>query len=250
MSRNYPNKDVKILWGLAAARCAFPDCRLECILEPEGNDQTATFGKMAHIVAHKDTGPRGDPLFPDEDRDKYENLILLCPTHHDIVDAKPYKYDVATLRDWKGKHEEWVRKSLASEMPGVTFAELEIVTRAMLSGPCKPVTDFAILNPTEKMKRNGLTDRIHFTLTMGLAKAREVASFVEHVAVMDNEFPERLKAGFVEEYRRLLEDGTSGDALFESLRVFASNGSADFRQQAAALAVLCYLFETCEVFES
>lgn len=250
MARYYPQKDVKILWGCAAARCAYPECRLECVLEADEHDKTKTIGKIAHIVAHSDTGPRGNPDFPESERNKYENLILLCPTHHDTVDAKPYKFNIATLQDWKAKHEQWVRDSLFHEMPEVTFAELEVVTKAIVSGPRQPVTDFTVLDPTEKMNKNGLSGDVRFSLTMGLGKAREVGSFVQHVASRDVDFPERLKAGFVDEYRRLIDCGVSGDELFESLRVFASNGSADFRQQAAGLAVLCYLFEKCEVFES
>jgi len=83
-----------------------------------------------------------------------------------------------------------------------------------------------------------------------LGKAREVGSFVKEVASLDLHFPERLKSRFVEEYRRLLNEGFQGDELFETLMVFSSRGSSDFKQQAAGLAVLCYLFEKCEVFES
>ena len=230
MARSYSKKDIKILWGLAAARCSFPDCRMECILPADADDKTKTIGKIAHIVAHSNTGPRGDPDFPESERDRYDNLILLCPTHHDIVDVKPYKFDVATLRDWKEKHEQWVRDSMASEMPGVTFAELEVVTKAIISGPAQPATDFSVLDPSEKMSRNGLSDDVRFALTLGLGKAPEVRAFVEHVASMDATFPERLKAGFIDEYNRLACDGVSGDELFESLRVFAANGSSDFKQ--------------------
>jgi hypothetical protein len=33
------------------------------------------------------------------------------------------------------------------------------------------------------------------------------------------------------------------------MREFASNGQTEFVKQAAGLAVLTYLFETCEIFE-
>lgn len=250
MSRNYQDKDIKLLWGLAAARCGYPDCRLELVLQATERDNAAVIGKIAHIVAHSNSGPRADTNYSKDLRDRYENLILLCPTHHDMVDGHSDTYTVQDLRQWKLDHEAWVRGSLAREMPAVGFAELEITTKAILSAPSEPVTAFTITDPTQKMIRNQLTDNIRFHLTMGLGKAREVEKFVEHIASMDWQFPERLKAGFVAEYSRRWSEGLEGDALFEALREFASAGSQDFRKQAAGLAVLAYLFEKCEVFQA
>jgi hypothetical protein len=100
------------------------------------------------------------------------------------------------------------------------------------------------------MKRNELIlNNTHFLLTMGLAKAREVGQFVDHVATMSPSFPESLIAGFNTEYQRLWEQGTRGDALFEALRKFSSGSDREFKYQAAGLAVLAYLFEKCEVFK-
>ncbi len=66
----------------------------------------------------------------------------------------------------------------------------------------------------------------------------------------DVEFGERLKQGFVLEYKKLKNDNKLiGDELFDGLLDFASGKSNDFRVRAAGLAVLVYLFEACEVFE-
>ncbi len=53
-------KDVKLLWGGAANRCAFPDCKIE--LAPSGS--VNTIGEMAHIIAESPNGPRGESDFP------------------------------------------------------------------------------------------------------------------------------------------------------------------------------------------
>jgi hypothetical protein len=66
---------------------------------------------------------------------------------------------------------------------------------------------------------------------------------------MDPDFPERLKEGFLAEYERLRAADFTGDELFISMREFSSGGSSEFVRQAAGLAVLSYLFESCEVFE-
>lgn len=249
-SRKYPQRDVKLLFGWAAGLCAYPGCTTGCLREPTAVDDPAVIGKIAHMVAHGDKGPRADPTLPMEKRDCYENWILLCPTHHDTVDVQPNGYTVAELRKWKADHERWVRERTAREMPAVTFAELEVVTAALVGGPTRdPTSNFKVTNPAEKMAKNGLSDASRWNLTLGLAKANEVAAYVEHVAARDPKFPERLAARFVAEYQRLRDDGMTGDALFESLVQFSSGGSQDFPRKAAGVAVLAYLFEKCEVFE-
>jgi len=250
VSRSYSDKTIKLVWGLSAARCCYPDCRVECVAEATKADAAAVLGKIAHIVGHSDNGPRSDPNMSKEERDDYPNLILLCGTHHDLVDGQPNTYTVNDLRTWKADHENWVKDSLADEMPQVGFAELEVTSKALLSKQSDPTSTFTVTPPADKMAKNLLTGRVHLLLQMGLANAREVEHFIQSMADMDPDFPERLKAGFVEQYEELRQQGYEGDALFEGLREFAAGGSRDFRRGAAGLAVLGYLFEKCEVFES
>ncbi len=124
MARNYTHKDIKILWGRAASRCAFPDCRLPLVLDATHADPIATIGEMAHIVAHAKgpRAPRADPNFPEELRDRYDNLILLCNTHHEMVDIQPNTFTVADLRFWKAELESFVHASLVEQITNVTFA--------------------------------------------------------------------------------------------------------------------------------
>lgn len=249
MGRSYSDKALKILWGLAAGRCAFPDCRQLCVAEPTDYDPAATIGIVAHIEGFSDSGPRANLNLTVKQRNRYENLILLCGTHHDLVDVQENTYKIVDLRTWKIEHETWVRSRLAVEMPEVTFAELEVVTQGILNSHSAPSDDFIVIDPREKMKQNGLTEKIEFLLTMGVGKAGEVEHFVSHVSVLDSKFPERLKTGFVHQYRQLRDEGFYGDSLFEGLREFACTTQEDFKRQAAGLAILAYLFQTCEVFE-
>jgi hypothetical protein len=57
-------------------------------VKPIANEPAAVVGQTAHIVAHGDQGPRADPSYPSERRNLAENLVLLCPTHHVLVDAQ------------------------------------------------------------------------------------------------------------------------------------------------------------------
>ena len=101
-------KDVKTLWGRAANRCAFTDCKIELTIDGEID----TLGEMAHIIAKSPDGPRGKSDIPQESRDSYENLILLCPTHHKIVDNDLEKWTVDILKQMKEEHEKWVIEQL------------------------------------------------------------------------------------------------------------------------------------------
>ena len=100
------DKEIKILWGRSGNRCAV--CKLE--LTPDGSRET--LGEMAHIVAKSNDGPRGDETMPIEERDSYNNLILLCPTDHVEVDKNYADWPVPRLHAIKTEHEAWVSEQL------------------------------------------------------------------------------------------------------------------------------------------
>jgi len=101
-------KEIKILWGRSGNRCAI--CKLE--LTPDGDKET--LGEMAHIVAKSNDGPRCDSPFEPTERDKYKNLILLCPTHHAEIDKNYSDWPVERLRRIKTGHEAWVSEQLST----------------------------------------------------------------------------------------------------------------------------------------
>src|SRR5206468_10533327 len=96
--------DIKKLWGLAAGRCSEPQCGQSCVPFLDPNNPTV-IGEMAHMIPQSVRGPRG-AVRPGEDT--YENTILLCPTHHEIIDKAPGKFPRETLLAWKRSHEERV----------------------------------------------------------------------------------------------------------------------------------------------
>jgi hypothetical protein len=248
-SRSYSVRTLKLLWGLSAGRCNKASCRTELIAVATEHDRTLVLGKIAHIVAHSDTGPRCDTTMSVDARNEYPNLLLLCPTCHDLVDGQSNTFTIPDLQEWKRQHEGWVRERLAREMPSVGFAELEVLARALLNAPGAPVIQFSVTDPSLKMQKNGLTQQVRHLLTMGLAKAKEVENFVVQMSDIDAEFPERLKAGFVAKYTAYRAEGLDGDGLFEAMVQFAAGGNRDLKRTATGLAVLSHLFEKCEVFE-
>ena len=67
---------------------------------------------MAHIIAKRPNGPRG--CESQEEDNSYDNLILLCPNHHAIVDKDPDTYTEECLREMKKRAEDNIAQSLAS----------------------------------------------------------------------------------------------------------------------------------------
>lgn len=89
------NLDIKKLYGRSAGRCNF----CERILVEED----VHIGEMAHIIAESSKGPRGKDLPPDN---TYNNLILVCPTHHQTIDKAPLLYPVEYLKKLKEEFEK------------------------------------------------------------------------------------------------------------------------------------------------
>lgn len=106
-------RDIKLLWGRAASRCAVPDCRLQLTQDSETSSNSITIGEQAHIVAKESNGPRGNSLLTSNERDSYANLILLCPSHHAAIDRNPGDFPVEKLHALKIDHELWVQQTLS-----------------------------------------------------------------------------------------------------------------------------------------
>lgn len=92
---------VKRLFAVSGNRCAFPGCPLPLIDKESGK----VTGKICHIKANNSNGPRYDGLQSEEERQGFDNLILLCPIHHDVIDSDIESYTDERLRRMKEKHE-------------------------------------------------------------------------------------------------------------------------------------------------
>ena len=108
-------KDIKLLWGRSGNRCAMPDCRTK-LSQDSHNNGKITVGEQAHIVAAEPNGPRGQSPLSLNERDSYHNLILMCPTHHAIIDKDPQGFPLETLYYIKSQHELWVEEILSGDV--------------------------------------------------------------------------------------------------------------------------------------
>jgi hypothetical protein len=91
---------IKRLFAHSGNRCAFPRCTTALF---EG---TTVIGKICHIKAANPGGPRYDDQQTAAERHGYDNLMLLCGTHHTVIDDDEEAYTVERLRKMKAEHEK------------------------------------------------------------------------------------------------------------------------------------------------
>lgn len=260
MARNYKDKDLKLLFGRSGFYCAYPGCMNRLIANETEYDDAAILAQIAHIVGSSNVGPRADPSMTDTDKNAYENLVLLCGVHHPLVDKQDNTYSIEILHAWKSTLERWVEERLTEGMRLVQFAELRVICDSIVTGASQlGSTALTSVPPADKMDANEMTSRSSYRMQLGLLQAPQVAQFIgEYATRIDPTFPGRLRAGFVTEYDRLHSSGLRGDALFLAMQRFSASGAADlaatqevrFEREAAGLAVLCHLFEICDVFKA
>lgn len=109
-------KAIKLLWSNAAGRCSFTDCNEKLTVEQAAHFSPHTLGEMAHIKGKKKGSNRYDETQNDKQRDSYENLILLCPNHHTLIDRQENEeiYVVEVLAKMKLDHEASISRRLES----------------------------------------------------------------------------------------------------------------------------------------
>ncbi len=103
----------KVLWGRSGNRCAI--CKNELVIAATPTDDESVVADECHIISSRRDGPRHDPSYPSERLDSYENLILLCRTHHKMVDDQTATFTPDILRQMKVNHEVWVSQKLGDE---------------------------------------------------------------------------------------------------------------------------------------
>ncbi len=237
-------KDKRIVFARCGNRCSFPGCDQIIASKGDSTNYTNT-GELAHIKGDKEDSSRYDPNQSDKERNSPDNLILLCGTHHKMIDDQPDVYTVDKLTEMKYQHEEWVISQYSKSTNELTFAELEVIRKFIESSELIE-TDMSVIHLKDKIRKNEISPKTETLIKIGLARTSLIRDYID--ANLDPEFGERLKKGFVQEYTKQKTD-FSGDALFDTLLNFASGNSTDFKEMAAGLAILCYFFETCDVFE-
>ena len=113
-------KTVKRLFAVSDNQCYFPNCNTPLVDEESG---TVT-GEICHIKGKKQGSPRYDPKQSDEERHGFDNLLLMCPLHHKVIDDDPDSYTVSRLENIKKNHEQ---SNIGGEEPSDNITNLFIL---------------------------------------------------------------------------------------------------------------------------
>ena len=102
--KNIPTATKLRLFAEASGHCQKPECLQPLFPAEMGGDKH--IAEMAHVIPHGKKGPRHEER-PDDDYDTeaFDNLILLCPTCHTIIDKDPSAFPRAILIGWKQQHQ-------------------------------------------------------------------------------------------------------------------------------------------------
>jgi hypothetical protein len=98
-----------VVWTRAAGRCNYPGCNEPLLDDYISGKEDANYALIAHIVAEKPNGPRGDALRSPELADDPKNLMMMCYKHHKTIDDNWQEYPEERLLDMKATHEERIR---------------------------------------------------------------------------------------------------------------------------------------------
>jgi hypothetical protein len=96
----------------------FQIVKIQLFYRPQRN-LTREFLIKFVIYALSEDGPRGKAGLTKDELNAPDNLILLCPTHHVIVDAQHETYPAKLLKQWKINHEGNTQKRLSIDLADV-----------------------------------------------------------------------------------------------------------------------------------
>jgi len=109
----YNDTTLKKLFSLSGNVCAFPNC----IAPIFDTDLGIVVGEICHIKGKSPNGPRYDSNQTDEERNSYENLMLMCGAHNKIIDDKKTRdrFPVELLMQYKADHEAKYQNSVVND---------------------------------------------------------------------------------------------------------------------------------------
>jgi SMODS-associated and fused to various effectors sensor domain/HNH endonuclease len=249
-SRQIASLTRLLLFVRAGGRCQFDGCN-EYLLEHPVTLTEGNFGQLAHIVAFSKEGPRGEVSSRPRNINDVNNLMLLCPICHKLIDDHPEQYTVATLEKYKTKHEDRIRHvtglgpdlkttvvQLKTRVAGQSVAiPISQVTEAV--SPRYPtdargyVIDLTDLNAEEAAFLSAATENIKreierlYAPGMDIERTRHISLFalapIPLLVFLGSQLSNKIPVEIYQRHRNTedwvwKEDGESVDYKFEKLR--------------------------------
>lgn len=152
------------------------------------------------------------------------------------------KLTLDDLRSWFG----YTPPTLA-EQASIGFDEIRIVLEDIAAREM-PVSHAVLSVDPGKLRANRLSDNVQALLTAGMAKAPLVKQFFDEWHAPT--YGERMAKAFSARYAELKSAALHPNEVFHELQQWTCGKKPKSSAQlAAALAVLAYFFERCDIFE-
>jgi hypothetical protein len=120
--------DIKLLFARSGNLCAFPKCSASLVVHE------TLVGEVCHIKGMRPGSARYDPRQANSERHAYANLILMCPTHHTVIDDDEETYTVDRLHEIKTAHEAHSAPIPDAEASGIAKLFIQSVANVGQSG--------------------------------------------------------------------------------------------------------------------
>jgi hypothetical protein len=136
------------LWTRSGGRCQYRGCNDFLLGDIVSGRKSLNHAYIAHIVAAAADGPRGDPIRSPPLADDVANLMLLCDTHHRLIDRDAVTEHTETLLlEMKRDHENRVANLLAVNPVQASHALRYAARIGALESPVAPETVFRDMVP-------------------------------------------------------------------------------------------------------
>ena len=147
--RSVSRKTTLLLWVRAGGRCEFDGCN-EYLFRHHVTLDDVNLAELAHIVAFKPDGPRGNDQGRPGDIHAPENLMLLCQRCHKLIDDQDTgkRYTRAALQQYKREHEERIlrltaakpeRKTTVVEIRAKVGGQVGVIPRSQIFDALAPM---------------------------------------------------------------------------------------------------------------
>lgn len=216
------------LFALSGNECAYPSCK-QILVDNSGNFTA----NVCHIEAANIKGERYNLKQSDEERRAFENLILLCPTHHSVTN-NTVEYTVSKLKKMKESHEKlYANNPYAAPKTAVVQAQQQTITNnqsnTAVQGPQYNVSNGNLLVGMDAPQVYSLVMQILSTQFPDLVKqasdtaTQRVMDFIGRLDGTDNGLSEHLAEP---EFYRTFESAVKNAAV---------SSSEEYRQYLANL---------------
>ena len=134
----------------------------------------------------------------------------------------------------------------ASVVGNLALEDLQPVINALEKRDLDPSAGDFIAPSVEKLEKNALSQEAVELLRLGRRKTRLVEMFFSKTGPVER--GERIAEAFRERYAELKSMALEPDRIFSYLQRF-TGFEGDPKRQAAAMAVMAYFFDRCDIFE-